>query len=344
MSIPATPTGFFIQSANLQILVSFDQSPGAATYDIQRSLDNITYSSVATPAVNSYLDTTVTAGIQYWYKVAAVSGSGTSPYTVPASEVPTIAGENTLGQLRLNAMREADRVNSNFLTVPEWNFNINNSLFELYDLLIDTYDDYYFAQPAYFTTDGTNSNYSLPNGILPFNDQTGTPFTAPPFYKLAGVDLGVNNSPTGWVTMAKYNFIDRNQYFYPNTNSTLYGVFNMSYRVLGNQLTFIPLPSGNQPIRIWYIPRMVMLLRDTDTTSSGISGWQEYVIVDAAIKALEKEESDTSALVMRKEGLRKRIEASASNRDQGRPDTISDSRRNGSWGQAGGIQGFGAGY
>ncbi len=344
MSIPATPSNFFVQSANQQILVSFDLSPGATSYDVQRSIDNITYASVATPVINQYQDTSVTIGVQYWYKVAAVNSDGTSSYTNPESEVPTVAGENTLGQLRLNAQRQADRVGSNFLTTAEWNFNINNSLFELYDILIDTYDDYYFAQPAYFTTDGTNSTYMLPNGVLTFNDVSGTPFVAPPFYKLAGVDLGVNNSPTGWVTMNKYNFIDRNQYFYPNTQSTLYGVFNMQYRVLGNQLTFIPLPSGNQPIRMWYIPRMVMLLKDTDTTTSGVSGWQEYVIVDAAIKALEKEESDTSALMMRKQALLKRIEASAQNRDQGKPDTIADSRRNHGWGQNGSIAGFGAGY
>ncbi len=73
---------------------------------------------------------------------------------------------------------------------------------------------------------------------------------------------------------------------------------------------------------------MQQLLKDTDILD-GVSGWTEYVIVDAAIKALEKEESDTSALQIRKQMLKQRIEESAMNRDAGQPDTISATRRNG---------------
>jgi hypothetical protein len=71
---------------------------------------------------------------------------------------------------------------------------------------------------------------------------------------------------------------------------------------------------------------MKQLLQDADLTISGISGWLEYVIVDAAIKALTKEESDTSALKMEKDALRQRIEESAMNKDAGQPDTISSTR------------------
>ncbi len=346
MAAPATPSNFAIQSANTQIYLSWDQVTGATSYKIQRSADNVTYSTLegASPNPPGYLDTTPVVGTQYWYKVAATNADGDSPYTEPLNDVATIAGEMSLGQIRLNAKREADRQNSQFLTDTEWNFNINNSLFELFDILVDVYEDYHFAQPAYFTTTGSSSQQQIPNGIIQFQDENGNNFTAPPFYKLCGVDLGVSNAPTGWVSMKKFMFADRNKYFYPNTQSTIYGVFNMQYRLMGQYLQFIPLPSGNQPMRMWYIPRMTMLLKDTDITSSGVSGWIEYVIVDAAIKALEKEESDTTALMMRKEALRKRIEAAANNRDQGQPDTISDTRGSGGWGQGGSIQGFGGGF
>lgn len=346
MAAPSTPENMNVQSANGQIYVSWDQTATATSYTIQRSIDNVTYPTVVTGSnPPGYLDTTVALGVEYWYKVAAVNIDGTSSFTTPQSEVATTTGEMTLGQIRANAQRESDMQNNEFITMPEWNTYINNSLFELYDLLIDVYDDYYFAQPAYFTTTGSSSTQALPNGVLTFQTSTGSSFVAPPLYKLCGIDLGVStNSSTGWVSIKKYMFADRNKYFYPNTNSTIYGVFNMQYRMLGQDLHFIPQPSGNQPMRMWYIPKMTMLLKDTDITTSGVSGWIEYVIVDAAIKALQKEESDTTVLMMRKEALKRRIEAAANNRDQGQPDTISDTRGSGGWGQNGGIQGFGGGF
>lgn len=340
MAIPAIPTNLYVQTANSQVYLSWDLISGATSYSVQRSTDGVTFTTVSSPSVPNYLDTSVTIGTQYFYQVASTNTSGTSPYTPSQSAVPVPTGEMSLGQLRLNSQQRADRVNSEFVTLPEWNSYINQSLFELYDLLITAYEEYYVASPAQFTTDGSSQVFPLPDGSTSFiNSLTGQSFVAPPFYKLKGVDLGVSNANTGWVTINKFNFIDRNKYFYPNTQSTIYGVFNMSYRMLGNNIEFIPLPSSNQNIRLWYIPRMVMLLKDTDITSQSVSGWIEYVIVDAAIKALQKEESDTSVLQMQKEALIKRIEASARNRDQGMPDTISDTRSLGSWGNNGGPMG-----
>ncbi len=344
MSAPGIPTSFNLQTASWSI------AAGATSYDVQRSTDGVTFASVATPAITGYLDTSVAIGTQYWYKVAAVNSDGTSAYTLAQSVVPVPAGEASLGQLRLNAQQRADRVGSNFVSLTEWNSYINQSLFELYDLLITAYgEEYYAAAPAIFNTNGTSQQYPLPDGVTSFYDAQGATFVPPPFYKLLGVDLGANSnnasSNNGWVTIAKFNFIDRNQYFYPNTNSTLYGVFNCRYRLFGNYLSFIPAPSAGQPIRVWYIPRMVQLLQDTDVTSQGVSGWWEYVLVDAAIKALQKEESDVSILMAQKKALKERIEGASVNRDAGQPDTISDTRSikgyNGGFGNAGG---FGGGF
>lgn len=57
---------------------------------------------------------------------------------------------------------------------------------------------------------------------------------------------------------------------------------------------------------------------------NGVNGWEEYIVIDAAIKCLIKEESDISALELQKAQMLKRIEAMASNRDSGRPDRIAD--------------------
>jgi hypothetical protein len=242
-----------------------------------------------------------------------------------------------LGEIRTRAQQRADRLGSDFVTLPEWNSMINQSLFELYDLLIETYEDYYLESPAQFVTNGTDQQYPLPDGVTTYtNSYTGATFVPKPFYKLRGVDLAAQTSPTGWVTLAKYVPLDRNKYFYPNSQSTIYGVFNMQYRLLGQNITFIPLPSGAQYIRLWYFPRMEMLLSDSDITTQGISGWIEYVIVDAAIKALTKEEADTTKLERDKAALKMRIESGAKNRDAGRPDTIQDARNSSGYGGSNG--------
>lgn len=346
---PGQPQGFVVQQANGKILASWNLSAGATSYRVQRSLDNVTYTLLATvsgsPLATSYLDETVTLATQYWYKVAAVNSDGTSIYTIAKSEVPAPTGEMCLSQIRLSSMQTADRVNSNFVTMPEWNKFINLAMFELYDLLVTTFEDYSIATPVQFWTDGSTYSYALPNGSNTFLDgyNLNTTVTPPAFYKLMGVDLGLQTSQNAYVTVNKFNFIDRNKFLYPNSNSTIYGVFNMQYRLLGSNIEFIPTPSANQLIRLWFVPRLTELLQDTDTTYIGISGWLRYVIVRAAKYALDKEESDTTKQDSELLFLKSRIEESAANRDAGQPDTISNTRSGNGWGQGGNWGGNGSG-
>lgn len=325
MAIPAIPQNVSLQQGNGQTFLSWSIVAGATSYSVQRSADGVSFLVIGSPSVNSYLDTTVVVGTNYYYKVASVNADGTSGYAVsaPVSIVPTLTADISLGQLRLMAQQRADMVNSQFVTLSEWNTYINQSYFELYDLLVTVYEDYYVLPPYEFTTNGTDNQYTLPND----------------FYKLMGVDCGSQSGGNAWVTLKKFNFIGRNRYVFPNIQSTFLGVFNMQYRLVGNTLMFIPTPSGNQQIRIWYIPKLTQLLEDTDILS-GVSGWTEYVIVDAAIKAMQKEESDVSVLMAQKMALKQRIEESSMNRDAGQPDSISNVR---TWGERWGGYG-GAGF
>lgn len=287
------------------------------------------------------MDTSPVLGTQYWYKVAASNGTDVSLYTNSLSDVATISGEMTLGQIRLAAQQKADRVNSQFVTKTEWNSFINRAMYELYDLLITVYEDYYIASPVQFVADGSTFLYPLPNGVQTFtNPLTNTTFVPQPLYKLSGVDLGLNNTTNAYVTINKFNFIDRNRFVYPNTASTIYGVFNLQYRVMGANIEFIPTPSGGQSIRLWYIPRLTLLLQDTDTTVTGISGWNEYIITRAAIYALNKEESDVNVLMQELVYLKQRIEESAANRDVGQPDKISMTRQSNGDGNGWGFGSF----
>lgn len=100
-----------------------------------------------------------------------------------------------------------------------------------------------------------------------------------------------------------------------------------------------PTPTPGASIRLQLSAATVT---NGSTVADGISGWLEYVVTDAAIKMLQKEESDTSTLQFQKAALIKRIEAAAENRDAGSPATIADVQwTNGTWPFGNGFGGGG---
>lgn len=414
MPAPGQVTGLIAQQANGSVLLNWTTESTATVYTVYRCTDGINFSSIGTAAPNAspqYLDQLPGVGIQYYYNVTATNGSGTGTASTAVSAVAAPPSEMSLGELRLQAQETADRVNSQFVTNPEWNAFIRLAMYELYDLLIGSYEDYYATQQVTITTNGSQQYYPLPDGVTNYpggiytsaavysftvssanatigavysNNQylftvtstiasgttlavtgsgTPTPYgiltkvsgtgdnqitfskyavtlagqPSPAFYKMSGVDLAVNTSivSPAWVTLKRFNFIDRNDYVYPNSTSTVYGVYNQAYRIMGQQIDFIPVPAGNQTIRLWYAPRLPGLLEDVDLTTLGFSGWIRYPIVRAAKYALDKEESDTSKLDQEIIYLKQRIEQMSQNRDQGTADTISDTRRDGVYGGTG---------
>lgn len=337
MIIPYQPQNLDAQQTDGNILITWSAALSATSYQVQRSTDGINFSNLITLGqVTQYTDPLPGVGIQYYYQVASINGAGTSPYSSVVSMVAAPPGEMSLGELILRAQQTADRVKSNFVTFSEWSYIARISLYELYDLLIGVYEDYNIASPVYINTNsvvggsGNFPQYALPDGTNylggTLGGTSGSPAQA--WYKISGVDLGVNTSNNAWVTLQRFNWDDRNDYVYPNSTSTIYGVYNMRYRIMGNNLAVIPQPAGNQQLRVIYAPRLRGLLATTDLTTIGYSGWLRYAIVRMAKYALDKEEgSDTSKLDQELIFLKTRIEQMASNRDQGMPDTISNTRR-----------------
>ena len=98
----------------------------------------------------------------------------------------------------------------------------------------------------------------------------------------------------------------------------------------------VPQTSGGQTLQIWYVPRPSQLINQTDILD-GVSGWEEYIVVDVAIKMLTKEESDPSIFAAQKAEMNKRLDEMAKNRNLGEPQTVTDSKyRNFSWGEGDG--------
>lgn len=350
--IPYQPQSLTAEQADGNILLTWQGSLGATSYQIQRGTDGVNFTNLATSTSNQYIDALPGAGITFYYQVAGVSVAGTGVYSTPASMVAAPPGEMSLGELRLRSQQTADRVGSKFVVTSEWNAFIRLAMYELYDLLITSYEDFNTAPYAFINTSpNTQQIYALPTGLNYLGGVLGgvSGLPLPRHYKTVGVDLGVNTSNNAWVTINRYDYIDRNAYVYPNSTSTIYGVYNMRYRVMGTNpdtIRFIPTPAGNQQIRITYAPILQALLADNDLTTIGYSGWLRYAIARTAKYALDKEENtDTSKLDAELLFLKTRIEQSAINRDIGQPDTISETRKDSvyggtGWGQGGGQGGW----
>lgn len=341
--LPYQPQNLVAEQADGNILLTWQGSLGATSYQIQRSTDGVNFSNYATTGVTTqFVDSLPGVGIMYYYRVAGVNTSGTGPYSSPTQMVAAPPSEMSLFELRLRAQQTADRVGSGFVTNSEWNAFLRLSMYELYDILMTSYEDYFAQNHVAIQTDGSTANYPLPDGVSNylggnFNGSSGTPAQA--FYKLAGVDLNVNTSVVtpSRVSLLRFDFIKRNQYVYPNSTSTIYGVYNMRYRLMGNNINIIPTPSGSQTLILWYSPKLPALLKDTDVTTLGTSGWLRYPIVRAAKYALDKEQegANTDKLDQEILFLKGRIQEAASNRDAGIADTISETRQDPVYGGTG---------
>jgi len=81
---PAAPTSLIATATSTsQVSLTWTASPGATSYQVQRSPDGVNYQTVGTPATASYSDATVAADKTYVYRVLAVSASGTSAPSAP---------------------------------------------------------------------------------------------------------------------------------------------------------------------------------------------------------------------------------------------------------------------
>lgn len=211
----------------------------------------------------------------------------------------------TLLELRNKTKERADQENSSFVSDSELNGYINSSAAELWDLLLEAYgSNYGVTTPYQFTTVSGQNMYDLPEN----------------FYDLIGVDVKFDDNK--WQTVDKFNFNERNRYQDLGTWTVL-GLPSIRYRIVGNKIMFSPTPDASTQVQIWYRPVSTILVNDSDELDD-LNQYSEYIITDAAIKCMQKEESDVSILAAQKQALAQRIRDKAANRDASKPNSVTD--------------------
>lgn len=183
---------------------------------------------------------------------------------------------------------------SQFVTDAELTAWINRSLAELYDLLVTAYDGYQVSQAD--STIASGNTFAVPAT----------------FYKLLGVDWLVS-SPDQLQKLPRVGWGDR------NTGQT-------GYDLRGATVVILPYSwAAGKTFRLYYVPVVTQLVNPADTFD-GVSGWEEYVIVDVCLKVLAKAERDPSLFLQAKQAMLDRIQAHAKNRDAGEPPHVQDVR------------------
>lgn len=214
-----------------------------------------------------------------------------------------------LVDVRNDAAARADMVvgATTFVTITQANTWINQAITELRDLMIAEYgDDWISTVGSPKTATPSVDKYALDADV----------------YKLIGVDVSFDGGTT-WRTCERFEMSDRNR-----TNRQ-YG-WSASrvprYRLFGSQLFFMPPPDSALTYRTWHIPAFTRLVNDSDPFDF-VHGWDDWVACRVAIRMLQKEESDSSALERDLGIIAQRIGAAVRFRDSGAPKRVQDTAR-----------------
>ena len=217
----------------------------------------------------------------------------------------------TVRTIRTRARQKANLEGaSQFITDPEWVDMISVSYAEFYDLVRETSFGGQYYRKAYALPGGTAANVSL--YALPLD-----------FVDLISVDLFLMTTGTQAINVWPYQEEERNRYrWLPYGNV---GVAPFKYQLQGPNISFIPTPQGSTPVTLNYVPIAATLTSDDDAIDS-INGWEEWIVLDVAIKALVKDgQMDMiGALEQQKANQAARIASMAPRRDQYANETVHD--------------------
>lgn len=206
----------------------------------------------------------------------------------------------TLTTLVARVRERADMVGSSFIADSATGLFafINEANQKLHGMLVDALGEEYVSSSQAFTTIADQSDYALPSG----------------FYKLYGVDLDYHGLMR---SLRQYNRMERNLY------RELHPEFLPRYLLVGGNLRLYPAPTAGLTGAILYAPEATVLTTGTDTVSYP-NGWERFIVIDAAIQALAKEESSVSTLVAERDSIIREIESTKEMRDLATPKQVVD--------------------
>lgn len=203
----------------------------------------------------------------------------------------------TVGTLVTRAQRLADMENSSFVTPSEWRAYLSASYARLYNRL---------ASAGLAPVESTQTITG-----------TGVATYALPTDYFATIRIDYLDSGSRPIPLVKMS--TRNEHEW-DTGGTVSQA--CAYRIAKPYMKLLPKPSGGS-YRHLYIPAAADLDEDSDTVD-GIAGWEDYIVIEAAIAAKMKEESSTEALERKLALLEADLQELAPMQEWGEPSVITD--------------------
>ena len=217
-----------------------------------------------------------------------------------------MANFRTLEELRAEVLDLNDMELDAFVTQSSLDDQINRSVEQLYDLIIEQVPEF-------------GSTFEVLQSIP---DEPTLPL-ADDFYQLLGVDWKPQNS---FRRMRPLDFARRN-----DQQDVEWGLYSTPmFRTEGNAIRFFPTPQSAFEVRIWYTTIAPELVADTDPLEFP-NGWGSWVVFNTAEFYRIKAEDEVGEILSRKNVLTERIIRAARKRHRVgmRPRDVRGERRQG---------------
>lgn len=207
----------------------------------------------------------------------------------------------TFSDLQTSVLDQADEQGYGYVGTTELQRIINRSYARLYARLVKAAEDDYTITTTITTVAG-QAAYSLPSGFL--------------VLRHLEADLG-GIKPA---RLRKFMLQEHHQ---------LAGAWSpgqvIAYRPIGaDSVTFLPTPSAAHDVTVWYIPAPTVMTGGSDMVDMR-SGWDDWIVYDAAAKIGLKQEQDIGALIaLRDDVWRSEIAPLISAQDEADPEKVQD--------------------
>lgn len=192
---------------------------------------------------------------------------------------------------------DTESLTSRFTQAEVWEY-INQSWAELYNYILQTCQDYYLNSYSFNTTSGV-TDYALPADFF--------------------LDRGADTTVAGQLfQLDRWQWDERSQY----ENTAIWSPgFQWAYNIVGSNISLRPSPGGVYSVRLWYYPapsRMTVASSPIDC----MSGFEEYIVNDAAAKILIKDDRDASGPLALKAAAKRVIDMMIANRSRSNPNRV----------------------
>lgn len=231
----------------------------------------------------------------------------------------------TLAELRTRVRERADMESTNFISDAELDRFISASYTELHDLLVKADPSRYLREDS-FTLTGTTTTVAMPfdyYGTINVLVELDSGNYAPVHKIMPGEITNWPREATSTSLLSYYN--SRPQFGYRFLNNFSDDDLNdpEDQNAYSDVLQIFPRVSESTNFIHVYV--RAPQIRDKDNgTIDGISGWEEYIVLDAAIKCLHKEETNAAHLERAKADMKARIEIMAENRTAAEAGHVAD--------------------